>query len=688
MVAQDPPRGAAKIATIDEITFLQATRIFAKRLGDGTVDPADRTPRDWYQWGSIPVSDHESLGAALRELASDPTRLIVHERVRDGVVAPLRRGRDAGHLVPTTHRWLVVDVDKMALPDHARAPWEDPHEAAEHVRQSLPYGLDQARMWVQYTASTSATSVSCHVWVWLDAPLTAQKAKVLFGGRYDGSVYDRSHPIYTADPIGADPFSAGARLVELGGAVGHISDPEHEASRQRAMARLDAACAQIARNRGERHPLVNRHAYYLGQLVGQGRLDRAEVYTRLVSAAIRSSHPMPEDRARREIAAALDDGAECPGASDLVTDAKGRPVKIEANVISILRDSALGVAVRSNALTGDIVVSEPYATPERVWEDASDMSAAVQVVEAAYSAPVPRATVWSAVQCIAASQSYDPVRDTLEAVAWDGVPRIDTWLADVTTPGGETPAGYVGHVGRVTLLGMVARQLAPGTKFDVMPILCGPQGIGKTTLWRHLSMGYSVDFRLGDTGDHALSAAVIAVDDELGGLRSARMLETLKSFLTRDTDHYRAPYARSYTTSPRRFVVVGTSDRYDVVPIDPAGARRFLPVPIESVDLDAVESMVPQLWAEARERVAAGLPRDWYVVPGARDAQRRYERRDALVLAIRAALGHMPQTLPEIIETVSMRGQYRDVARRVEDYLLAHPELRIGTDGYGLATPD
>src|SRR5262249_13493221 len=90
---------------------------------------------------------------------------------------------------------------------------------------------------------------------------------------------------------------------------------------------------------------------------------------------------------------------------------------------------------------------------------------------------------------------YHPVRDYLDRVAasWDGKPRVGTWLVtyagaalvmekDEATGVYET-SGYVEEVGKMFLVGMVARIYRPGCKFDYQLILEGSeQGMQKSKM--------------------------------------------------------------------------------------------------------------------------------------------------------------------------------------------------------------
>jgi hypothetical protein len=68
--------------------------------------------------------------------------------------------------------------------------------------------------------------------------------------------------------------------------------------------------------------------------------------------------------------------------------------------------------------------------------------------------------------------SFDPVKDYLDSLKWDGEPRVDKWLC--TYLGAEdTPLNRA--IGRLTLIAAVRRVRKPGTKFDHITTLEAPR---------------------------------------------------------------------------------------------------------------------------------------------------------------------------------------------------------------------
>lgn len=83
----------------------------------------------------------------------------------------------------------------------------------------------------------------------------------------------------------------------------------------------------------------------------------------------------------------------------------------------------------------------------------------------------------------------------LDALTWDGIPRVGTLLNVYL--GAERNA-YVSEVERILFCEGIARVYSPGCKADYMPILCGAEGIGKSSFARGLAMRDRVFQRLRD----------------------------------------------------------------------------------------------------------------------------------------------------------------------------------------------
>lgn len=201
---------------------------------------------------------------------------------------------------------------------------------------------------------------------------------------------------------------------------------------------------------------------------------------------------------------------------------------------------------------------------------------------------------------IADKNRFHPVRQYLDALDWDGQPRIDTWLKRHLKASG--PEEYLRAVSRKVLCAMVARAYKAGTKFDEVLILEGGQGIGKSTAVRHLASNEwfsdtHIDIRDKDAVMSLESVWLV----ELGELSSIRKtdLDLLKNFIARTTDRIRVPYGKRTQSFPRQCIFIGTTNEEEYF-TDKTGNRRFWPVKVGEYDFKSIIKERDQLFAEAK----------------------------------------------------------------------------------------
>ena len=282
------------------------------------------------------------------------------------------------------------------------------------------------------------------------------------------------------------------------------------------------------------------------------------------------------------------------------------------NITLILQnDPRLQNIVFNQQLDGmEIKGAVPWQHPSKYWRDADDAQL-ISYVDSHYGTFSQR-NYQIAVTKVSDDRSYHPIREYLAALPeWDKVPRVDTLLIDYL---GAEDNSYVRAATRKTLCAAVRRVQEPGVKFDTMLVLNGPQGIGKSTLISRLAgEWFSDSLNLGDTKDKTAAEKLqgywILEIGELAGLRKAEV-ETLRSFLSRQNDIYRAAFGRRATPHPRQCIFFGTTNAESGYLRDTTGNRRFWPVKTpgggskHSWELTAED--VEQIWAEVLEYVNAG----------------------------------------------------------------------------------
>ena len=85
---------------------------------------------------------------------------------------------------------------------------------------------------------------------------------------------------------------------------------------------------------------------------------------------------------------------------------------------------------------------------------------------------------------------FHPIKEYLNSLVWDGQERVNTLFIDYL---GAEDNNYVRTVARKILVAAVARVFNPGCKFDNMPVLSGPQGLGKSTIIKRLGQEWYSD---------------------------------------------------------------------------------------------------------------------------------------------------------------------------------------------------
>jgi predicted P-loop ATPase len=275
------------------------------------------------------------------------------------------------------------------------------------------------------------------------------------------------------------------------------------------------------------------------------------------------------------------------------------------NLMLILNNDPDFAGFAYNELAGSVeVIGEvPWERPldNLFWRDAdtAQLKALIDIKYLAFSSRNHEVAFTK----VADDRRFHPIKDYLAALpAWDGVERIDTLLVYYL---GAEDTPYVRAVTRKTFLAAVARIFKPGTKFDSILVLNGPQGIGKSTLFARLGgEWYSDSLSISDMKDKTAAEKLqgywILEMGELAGIKKMDV-ETVKSFITRVDDKYRPSYGRTVESHPRQCVIVGSTNSDGGFLRDITGNRRFWPVRVtgnsslKPWDLDNVD----QLWAEA-----------------------------------------------------------------------------------------
>ncbi|QNO13351.1 hypothetical protein HYG86_00455 [Alkalicella caledoniensis] len=319
------------------------------------------------------------------------------------------------------------------------------------------------------------------------------------------------------------------------------------------------------------------------------------------------------------------------------------------NILTIMRfDPRLqGIAYNQMKHLMDVNGKLPWEQVKDGWNDA-DLANLRMYFDRHYGIWSP-SKIKDALLTAASERVFHPIKDYLNQLpVWDGNERVDRLLIDYL---GAEDNKYTRAVMRKTLVAAVARIYEPGTKFDYILVLNGPQGIGKSTFFAKLGGAWFSDsLTVSDMRDKAgaekLQGYWILELGELAGLRKIDV-ETVKSFITRTDDKFRHSYGVNVENHPRQCIIVGSTNNISGFLRDITGNRRFWPVRVSGGKKSVWNIQdVDQIWAEALARYKDG---EDMILKGDEELMALEEQRDAMEADDREGLirDYLDTLLPE-----------------------------------------
>ena len=186
---------------------------------------------------------------------------------------------------------------------------------------------------------------------------------------------------------------------------------------------------------------------------------------------------------------------------------------------------------------------------------------------------------------------------------WDGVDRIAT----IANMFGYSSSQYVRAVLDYMFTAIVARLLAidKPVKADMMPVLVGAEGLGKSTFVRAIAFDSDVvgEFSFKDTHADIIRLTQGKSVVELSELDGISRVDGsfIKAYITRVEDSWVKKFQEAATTSARRFLIIGTTNNIRFI-THAMGTRRWLPVRIHSgnsIDIKWVIENRDKIYAQA-----------------------------------------------------------------------------------------
>lgn len=373
----------------------------------------------------------------------------------------------------------------------------------------------------------------------------------------------------------------------------------------------------------------------------------------------------------------------------LTCNSKGVPLQNGANAQRVLRGHPAWHGVLAYDLLSEAVVAlkpppsarDAYA-PAGPWTDHHTTVAGYWLFDV-FGLDISRAQLLDAIVATAQLERFNPVRDYLLTLKWDGEHRLDSLLPKYFAC---ADSDYARVVGKNFMLSAVARGFEPGCQVDTMLILEGEQGTFKSSAVRALCgpewfSCSQLDLHSKDAPQSIRGRWIYEIP-ELDAIKRSDM-STVKAFVTTATDHYRPSYGRFAQSFPRSCVFIGTTNEHEY--LSDLDNRRFWPAHcLAKIQIEALRADRDQLWAEATERYLMG--EQWHLseeeVPLARAEQANRRVTDPWTSVISAWLEREPHeefTLLEVFGVLQIPSERQSLglAQRV-----GHVLKGLGFDTY------
>ena len=265
--------------------------------------------------------------------------------------------------------------------------------------------------------------------------------------------------------------------------------------------------------------------------------------------------------------------------------------------------------LRKNELTSAIEYDN--AQGRTIELEGNDLDLMTTKLACEYGVFIPEQRIKSAIQYAAGKNRYCPIRRYLDSCSAHAIPHKD-WDRI-----GEVFLGNKHQLSTLAMqrmmIGAVARAYNPGCSMSWLPILVGPQGVGKSMFSRSLVpeklfAEVSTPLETLMKEQYRLHVAWLLELPEIDHFFQSRNIENFKNLITTRCDEVRRPYASLPERLLRRFVMIGTTNRNQFL-VDSTGNRRFVPLEIGSNFLIPWKQLSEErdsLWASAVQAYRAG----------------------------------------------------------------------------------
>jgi len=251
----------------------------------------------------------------------------------------------------------------------------------------------------------------------------------------------------------------------------------------------------------------------------------------------------------------------------------------------------------------DRIVLEEKASGKRTPLKETDYNRLQELLEEQGFTTPPETILRASVARMAEENNFDSLTEYMNALpAWDGVPRIGPFFTRYCS---TEDTSYHTAAGRYLFTALVGRALDPGCKADGVIVLIGEQYQGKTSLVHALApvVGnvstagkIALDAKDADTY-RKMQGKTICEIAEMRGF-GTREQEAIKDFISSTEDEWVPKYKELAHRVLRRTIFIATTNEREFLK-DPTGNRRWFPVEVGKIDVEAVRWNLPQILAEA-----------------------------------------------------------------------------------------
>jgi hypothetical protein len=289
-----------------------------------------------------------------------------------------------------------------------------------------------------------------------------------------------------------------------------------------------------------------------------------------------------------------EEAGELSSVSDLSVDKNGKIINSWTNIRHVIANYDIG---------HDMFLDMPMIQEDGKWrrfEDTDYVSFALDMEAMGFKTPSMN-MIKDVVRSVMAEKCFDSAIDWLNSLQWDGKDRCSHLFS---TYFGVDKSPYEQAVSEYFVTAMAGRVLSPGIQADMVPVLLGNQGVGKTSAVKALApindSFAEIDLSGRKDSDLArqLRGKLIGELGELRGLKT-KDSEWIKAWITRTHEEWTPKFVEHSKNMPRRCVFVGTTNEDEFL-IDITGNRRWLPLSVVSNCKPLIiKKDIEQIWAQA-----------------------------------------------------------------------------------------